>query len=65
MQTDNRDSKGQTEFEKFEDFARKIVQVPKAEADEQEKKYQVERKREKQRKDKKKPRKKKRGKTEP
>ncbi len=58
MQTDNRDSKGQTEFEKFEDFARKIVQVPKVEADEQEKKYQAERKKAKR----KSPRKKKRGK---
>ncbi len=63
MQSDNRDSKEpQTEFEKFEDLARKIVQVPKAEADEQEKKYQAERRKEKHKKEKKKPRKKKRGK---
>lgn len=45
---DNRDSTepegSQSEFEKFEDFARKVVAVPKNEVDEQEKKYQAERK---------------------
>ncbi len=48
---DNRDATepkgGQSEFEKFEDFARKVVAVPKSEVDEQEKKYQAERKRKK------------------
>lgn len=34
----------QTEFEKFEDFAKIVVAVPKREVDEQEKKYQTERK---------------------
>jgi hypothetical protein len=40
---DNSTSEGPTPFERLRDFARRVVAVPKAEIDEQEAEYQLER----------------------